>query len=762
MLVTRPSLAASKYAFRRDDKVIIDGIAYRLYDRSDDRYDFAPINGGVAQSFSHARMVHLVSLGKVEHHRGALTPEGARETALVEEQQVANRTPKEHARAEYRDAAVQAFLVFLRDVPEKYKKYIPVFGKPRKTHESVDLWLPHIKDVAATIYSEASDGKKRDGNPGKMSETPNLSVSSLLRWERAYRKNKLRGLYDREKERGPRDRRMSIDEIALISFVVNGYLNDLKPSKEKIFEDVQIAFKAENRKRAEAENRKGAEEEPPLPPLITPSRETVRRAINKLDPFQCTLAREGLEEARKKHAPVGQGLDLTRPLQRVEMDVWQVDLMTLMTDSGLLTCLTPDEKLLLGLNGDTKRWRQSVAICATTRCIVGMRLSRTPRVDCSIATLEMVLQDKGVWSDAVGALTPWHMAGCPELIVADNGNEFIPFEFRGVCHDLGIRTENPPAGVPHLRPFVERVFGILATKLMPRLTGRTFSNIIEKGDYDPAGRAALTADDFCAALIRWVVDVYHRTPHPELDGETPLNCWNRLTALYGVGLPPDLRRRRLACGVRDTRVVQNDGITFFGAQYHNEGLGRWALHAHDRTVNVRWYPEDIGAIAVEIDGTWIEVPSVLKCFNGVKAQVWRAAASQLRAAAAMQREFDEDVIHAALSEIDRINRDAMNRIGLLTNDWSPERIKREEDNLFLWMRCRADEKGSREKTAADFIGEELPTGTMAAATVQNPKTDCPSQPVSAPRKTKESTPQGKTAPAKQRPRNQAGWGRAKK
>jgi putative transposase len=755
MLLTHPSLAASKYAFRRDDKVIIDGIGYRLYDQSDDRYDFAPTDGGVAQSYSHAQMVHLVSLGKVEHHRGALTPEGARETALVEEEQVANRTPKETARAEYREAAVQAFLVFLNDVPEEYRKYVPVFGKPLKTHASVELWLPYIREFAATIYSEASDGSKRFGKPGKMVETPNFSVSSLLRWERSHRNKGLRGLYDREKERGYRDRRMTIDQIALLSFVVNGYMNDLKPSKEKIYTDVRKAFKAENGKRAE--------ESPPRPPMVTPSRETVRRAINKLDPFHCTLTREGLEETRKTHAPVGRGLDLTRPLQRVEIDVWHVDLMTLMSDSGLLTYLTDEEKLLLGLDGKTSRWRLSLAICATTRCIVGMRLSRTARVDCSVATLEMILQDKGVWSDAVGALTPWHMAGCPELIVADNGNEFIPFAFRAVCHDLGIRTENPPAGTPHLRPFVERVLGTISTNLMPRLTGRTFSDIITKGSYDPAGRAALTADDFCAALIRWVVDVYHRTPHPNLKNyETPLNCWNRLTALYGVGLPPDLRRRRLACGVRDTRVVQNDGITFFGVQYHSEELGRWALHTHDRTVNVRWYPEDIGAIAVEINGTWIEVPSVLKCFNGVKAQVWRAAASQLRASAAMQREFDEDVIYAALSDIDGINRDAMNRIGLLTNDWSPERIKREEDNLFLWVRCQANEEQPRETSADDFFGEELPTATMVAPTVHDQETDCLPEPISARHKTTEPSVQGKTPPAKQRPRNQAGWGRAKK
>jgi putative transposase len=546
---------------------------------------------------------------------------------------------------------------------------------------------------------------------------------------------------------------MSADEIAIMSLVVNGYLSDLKPSKEKIYEDVRRAFKEENRKRSEAAHR--------LPPLVTPSRETVRRAIGKLDPFQCTLVREGLEEARNKYMPIGRGLDLTRPLQRVEMDVWQVDLMTIMADSGLLGFLNAEEKLLLGLDGTKSRWRLSLAICATTECVVALRLSRSPRVDCSIATLEMTLQDKGVWADAVGALTPWHMGGRPELIVADNGSEFIPFEFRTACHELGLRTENPPAGLPHLRGLVERIFGTVASQLAPRLSGRTFSDIITRGSYDPGGRAALTADDFCNALIRWVVDVYHRQPHSGLDGETPLNCWNRLTAKYGVGLPPDVHRRRLACGVRDTRVLQRDGITYLGVRYHHESLARWALRATDRTMNIRWYPEDIGAIAVEVDGTWIKVPAVLDRFEGVHAQMWLATVRELRASAAAQLEIDEDVIFAALAEIDRINRNAMNRIGLVMNAWSPDRIKREEDNLFIGFRVRASDRNVPRQAPDTFIGEALPTGTVPPETVHASATDFPSPAVNAAVRTEDSPSQGKITPSRQQP-DDAGWGLAEK
>lgn len=111
-------------------------------------------------------------------------------------------------------------------------------------------------------------------------------------------------------------------------------------------------------------------------------------------------------------------------------------------------------------------------------------------------------------------------------------------------------------------------------------------------------------------------------------------------------------------------------------------------------------------------------------------------------------EFDEDMIDAALYDIQRINRDAMNLIGLLTNDWSPERIKREEDNLFLAVRRQANEVQSRETFTNGLLGEELSRSTMLAPTVQDQETDCPPQPVSALFTTKEPSVQGKTSPAK--------------
>jgi putative transposase len=109
-----------------------------------------------------------------------------------------------------------------------------------------------------------------------------------------------------------------------------------------------------------------------------------------------------VDYARKKFAPVGNGLNLTRPLERVEIDEYRADAMTLMTAAGLDRYLSPKELADLGLDGKNKRWLITVAICATTRCIVGMSITRdaagTAEIHRKRATESPLEQCFGCWS----------------------------------------------------------------------------------------------------------------------------------------------------------------------------------------------------------------------------------------------------------------------------------------------------------------------------------------------------------------------------
>lgn len=417
--------------------------------------------------------------------------------------------------------------------------------------------------------------------------------------------------------------------------------------------------------------------------------------------------RDGLETARRKYAPVGIGLDLTRPLERVEIDTWKVDLITLLTDSGLLNFLDDDERRSLGLTGAKKRWHLTVAICATTRCILAMKLTRNPNARTTIQAIDMITRDKGQWADAVGTLTPWNMRGTPEWIFTDCGSEFVPHEVAVAANDLGINVQHTPGGLPEMRARIERFFRTLSIGLMPRLTGRTFSNILERGEYDSKGRAALTVDDLCTALVRWVVDYYHRMPHEGLGGETPADCWERLTEIYGVLPAADLDRRRMAFGTRMTRPFSKEGITVLGVRYHTENPEHLSHLRRNPNVNIRWYDQDLGAIFVEIDGAWVKFNSVFAHFRGRRAQTWITAQRELKARYKHQAAFYESVIARTIEDIEALNANAMERVGLLSENWSEERLAKEEQQLLIGFRCEPDPADGKAHPIQPGYGDDL-------------------------------------------------------
>lgn len=64
--------------------------------------------------------------------------------------------------------------------------------------------------------------------------------------------------------------------------------------------------------------------------------------------------------------------------------------------------------------------------------------------------------------------------------------------------------------------------------------GRTFKDVVEKGDADPVKEASMPMDRIEREYLRAILDIYHNTPHEGLGGETPHNAWVRQTQLHKV------------------------------------------------------------------------------------------------------------------------------------------------------------------------------------------------------------------------------------
>ncbi|MFT3691289.1 hypothetical protein [Paenirhodobacter sp.] len=184
--------------------------------------------------------------------------------------------------------------------------------------------------------------------------------------------------------------------------------------------------------------------------------------------------------------------------------------------------------------------------------------------------------------------------------------------FTDCCADLGIILERTIAGHPAMRGKVERFFRTAIEGVCSRLSGRTFANVPERGDHEAEERACLSTSDLCFALVRWIVDVYHKAPQSGLGGHVPLQQWrcDHEEGNFPLHAVPDQRHKRLALGVALKCNLHKDGLTILGVLYHSEELAAAFLHDGGQELNLRWSHTDLGTIGVFFDDGWNEVPSV--------------------------------------------------------------------------------------------------------------------------------------------------------
>src|SRR3546814_18591172 len=123
-----------------------------------------------------------------------------------------------------------------------------------------------------------------------------------------------------------------------------------------------------------------------------------------------------------------------------------------------------------------------------------------------------------------------------------------------------------------MRGRIERVFGTIHTQLLSWFDGRTFENVVARGDYPAEARASLLVEELNRVLIRYVVDYYHNHPHEGLGGETPRRCWDRLVKKYGVKPPPGPDQKRHVFGIQAQGVIGKWGRS--AKRRGGEGGGR--------------------------------------------------------------------------------------------------------------------------------------------------------------------------------------------
>ena len=166
--------------------------------------------------------------------------------------------------------------------------------------------------------------------------------------------------------------------------------------------------------------------------------------------------------------------------------------------------------------------------------------------------------------------------------------------------------------MPWYKGKLERFQGTMNHDLMHGNPGTTFSNILERDDYDPSRHAVVLLSTFREMLHKWIIDVYLQTPHRGIK-DTPAHRWQSEMTGLPPPLPPSARELDVVLGMIVQRVVFHYGIELEGLKYNGPELGELRRRlGPSAKVELTFDPGDLGQINVldPLKGIYIRVPAI--------------------------------------------------------------------------------------------------------------------------------------------------------
>jgi putative transposase len=376
--------------------------------------------------------------------------------------------------------------------------------------------------------------------------------------------------------------------------------------------------------------------------LKPPSMNAIRARISARSLRERTRAREGAGVAGDRFRQVKVGLRTERPLQVVQIDHTEVDIM--LVDDVTRACIgRPWLTLVLDVH---------------TRMVAGLTLSLDPpsAAGAAVAVTQAVLP-KAEWLTDRAIGLAWPAQGLPTLIHVDNGTEFHSRAFERGCQQHGIRLEYRPPATPRFGGHIERLMGTLMGRIHA-LPGTTFSDVAARGDYASETRAVLSFREFERILVLEVLGPYHNEVHTAL-GRPPAAAWRDGTADLTLRAPADGEALLLDFLPFEERTVRRDGVRLFNVLYQDGALAHLVDGGGGR-LRVKYDPRDLSAVFVELStGDHIRVPYADIGRPAVTLWEHRLATRRLREEG--RRSVDEYAIFAAIEEQRRVLADAYDR-----------------------------------------------------------------------------------------------------
>jgi putative transposase len=342
------------------------------------------------------------------------------------------------------------------------------------------------------------------------------------------------------------------------------------------------------------------------PLLSMPTRREVQSRLSLISAFDICAARYGRQVALTRFRAVHGHRVTTQALERCEIDHTPLD------------CFVVDDMgLPLG--------RPYVTMCVDdyTRCILGLYIGFVPPSYQSVANcLKHAFMAKiGQNFEYLDVKHPWIACGLVRTLVVDQAAEMHSEALETACAQLGITIEYAPRKQGWYKGKIERVLGRLNREMAHGKPGTTFSDIFEKGDYNPEEFAVIRLSTLKQGIHIWVCDVYHQKKHNSL-GMPPETMWKLNVRTEDVRLPADRDCLDIVMGRPYPRVLTHKGVEFKGLYYGSDELHQLRhLYGTRLDVQIRVDESDIGQIHV-LYGDEIVIARALRDDYAVGLSLW--------------------------------------------------------------------------------------------------------------------------------------------
>ncbi|UCV07004.1 Mu transposase C-terminal domain-containing protein [Dechloromonas denitrificans] len=412
---------------------------------------------------------------------------------------------------------------------------------------------------------------------------------TVWRWMKRYvpAGNDIRAIVDRYCRSGNHEARLPEKLIEILGEAIDKvFLTEERNTIQDTFDYAISEVNRENILRVESDQ------------LPMPRLRQVKRMIAAIPAYDRYAARYGKRAADIYFRSVKKTPGTSLPLERVEIDHTRLDVFVV------------DEETMLPLG---RPWL-TLCIDVHTRSILGFDLSFDPPSHLTVARcLRHAMLPKGNLKDKYPAVEmTWDMYGIMDMLVCDNGAEFHGESLELACLTLGITIQYCPRKQPWFKGPVERLLGSLNRGVAHGIPGTTFSNILEKGDYDAAKKATMTLRTLREIIHVWIVDHYHQRPHKVLR-DTPAHAWHIETVGLDIPVPADPEELKALLGNVATRQLTHKGIEINSLFYNSPEVQLISRRlGNNLTVTVRYQADNLGEIHILVPDTnaYLAVPAL--------------------------------------------------------------------------------------------------------------------------------------------------------